>query len=97
MRKNLSTPFLASALTFGVCTAAFANEPQPPVDPQMTTEAQPSFEQLDTDRDGQVAKSEVPADHELTTLFASFDNDGDENLSRTEFEEYASEDEEEAE
>ena len=95
--RNFSTPFLATALTFGVSLAAFANEPQPPVDPQMTTEAQPTFEQLDTNRDGQVAKSEVPADHELTTLFASFDNDGDEMLSRTEFDEYATEDEEEAE
>ena len=95
--RNLSTPFLATALTFGVSLAAFANEPQPPVDPQMTTEVQPTFEQLDTNRDGQVAKSEVPADHELTTLFASFDNDGDEMLSRTEFDEYATEDEEEAE
>ena len=95
--RNFSTPFLATALTFGVSLAAFANEPQPPMDPQMTTEAQPTFEQLDTNRDGQVAKSEIPADHELTTLFASFDNDGDEMLSRTEFDEYATEDEEEAE
>ena len=94
--RNLSTPFLATALTFGVSMAAFANEPQPPVDPQMTTEAQPTFEQLDTNRDGQVAKPEVPADHELTTLFASFDDDGDQMLSRTEFEEYETEDEEEA-
>ena len=95
--RNFSTPFLATALTFGVSLAAFANEPQPPMDPQMTTEAQPTFEQLDTNRDGQVAKSEIPADHELTTLFASFDNDGDEMLSRTEFDEFATEDEEEAE
>jgi Ca2+-binding EF-hand superfamily protein len=95
--RNLSTPFLATALTFGVSMLAFATEPQSPVDPQMTTESQPTFEQLDTNRDGQVAKSEIPAEHELTTLFASFDDDGDENLSRAEFDEYAAEDEEEAE
>ena len=95
--RNLTTPFLATALTFGVSMLAFANEPQPPVDPTMTTEAQPTFEQLDSNRDGQVAKSEIPADHELTTLFASFDDDGDEMLSRAEFDEYATEDEEEAE
>jgi hypothetical protein len=95
--RQLTTPFLATALTFGVSMAAFANEPQPPVDPTMTTEAQPTFEQLDSNRDGQVAKAEIPADHELTTLFASFDDDGDQMLSRTEFDEYATEDEEEAE
>jgi hypothetical protein len=95
--RTFTNPFLATALSFGVSTLAFANEPQPPVDPTMTTEAAPTFEQLDGDRDGQVAKAEVPADHELTTLFASFDDDGDEMLSRTEFDEYASEDEEEAE
>lgn len=95
--RHLTTPFLATALTFGIPMAAFANEPQPPVDPTMTTEAQPTFEQLDSNRDGQVAKAEVPADHELTTLFASFDDDGDEMLSRTEYDEYANEDEEDAE
>jgi len=94
--RNLTTPFLATALTFGT-SMAFANEPQPPVDPTMTTETQPTFEQLDSNRDGQVAKPEIPADHELTTLFASFDDDGDDLLSRTEFDEYASQDEEEAE
>lgn len=94
--RHLTQPFLATALTFGMSTA-FANEPQRPVDPTVGTRAVPTFEQLDSNRDGQIAKAEVPADHELTTLFASFDDDGDEVLSRTEFDEYASEDEEEAE
>ncbi len=94
--RILTQALLASALAAG-SALAFANEPVPPIDPTPITQDVPTFEQLDADRDGMIAKAEVPADHELTTLFASFDNDGDENLSRTEFDEYATEDEEEAE
>jgi hypothetical protein len=94
-------PILAIALSAGL---AFANEPTPPIDPQPmptepvdATEAKPNFETLDTNRDGQIAKAEVPVENELTTLFAHFDHNKDLYLSRTEFDEYAKEDEEEAE
>ena len=84
---------LATALTFGA-TAGYAIEPMPPVDPTpVADDLKPSFESLDTNKDGQVAKTEVPVDHELNTLFASFDEDADTYLSRVEFDEYATEDE----
>jgi hypothetical protein len=57
----------------------------------------PKFEELDVNRDGAIAKVEIPADHELATLFASFDYNRDERLSRTEFDAYAGEEEEDAE
>jgi hypothetical protein len=96
-------PILAFALSTGL---AFATEPTPPLDPVQQPiptdtakpdEAKPSFESLDTNRDGQIAKAEVPVENELTTLFAHFDHNKDLYLSRSEFDEYAEEDEEEAE
>ena len=105
MRHSIvkTLPILALALSAGL---AFASEPTPPIDPQPqpmptepvdATEAKPNFETLDTNRDGQIAKAEVPVENELTTLFAHFDHNKDMYLSRTEFDEYAQEDEEEAE
>jgi hypothetical protein len=83
---------LATALTFGA-SAGYAIEPMPPVDPApVADDLKPTFESLDTNKDGQVAKTEVPVDHELNTLFASFDEDADTYLSRVEFDEYAEED-----
>ena len=80
---------LATALTFGA-TAGYAIEPLPPVDPAPVQEdLKPSFESLDTNKDGQLAKEEVPVEHELNTLFASFDDDADTYLSRVEFDDYA--------
>ena len=95
MRNIASLTALAAALAFG--SAAYANEPAPPIDPMTQTEAKPTFDSLDTNKDGQVAKAEVPVEHELNTLFASFDRNADQQLSRIEFDEYAAEDEEEAE
>lgn len=83
---------LATALTFGA-SAGHAIEPMPPVDPTtVADDLKPTFESLDTNRDGQVAKTEVPLEHELSTLFASYDEDADTYLSRVEFDEYAEED-----
>jgi hypothetical protein len=95
MRHLASLTLLASALALGA--PAFANEPAPPVDPVPQAETKPTFEELDTNRDGQIAKAEVPVEHELNTLFANFDRDTDMQLSRIEFDEYSEEDEEEAE
>jgi hypothetical protein len=80
---------LATAMTFGV-SGAFAIEPSPPVDPTpLADDLKPTFESLDTNKDGQLAKAEVPVEHELATLFASFDDDADGFLSRPEFDDYA--------
>lgn len=99
---NKLTPCLfASVVCWSMVSAAhagqLAGEPQPPIDPTPTSDSRPTFEQLDTNRDGSVAKSEVPIDHALTTLFANYDHDNDEFLTRIEFDEYAMEDEEEGE
>jgi hypothetical protein len=95
MRNLITVTLLASGLAFGA--VAIAEEPMPPIDPTVETEAKPSFESLDTDKDGQIAKSEIPVEHELNTLFASFDANADQYLSRIEFDDYAEEAEEEAE
>lgn len=100
MRNILSLSILASALAFGA--TAFATEPMPTSDPTLQTEITPTyevptFESLDTNQDGRISKSEIPVDHELNTLFANFDSNSDDFLSRTEFDMYAEEDEEEAE
>lgn len=95
MRTILSVSLLASALAFG--SSAFANEPTPPIDPTLQSDTKPTFEALDNNQDGQIAKSEVPVEHELNTLFANFDRNADQLLSRSEFDMYAEEDEEEAE
>ena len=97
MRKLTLHTALVTSLAFA-STMAVANDPQPtPLDPAPSAVVKPTFESLDTNKDGQVSKSEVPADHELTTLFANFDGDANQTLSRVEFDEYATEDEEEAE
>jgi Ca2+-binding EF-hand superfamily protein len=95
MRTILSVSLLASTLAFGA--TAFANEPTPPIDPTLQSETKPTFEALDSNQDGQIAKSEVPVEHELNTLFANFDRNADQLLSRSEFDMYAEEEEEEAE
>jgi hypothetical protein len=96
--RTLTHTLLASALVFGSASVFAQGEPaNPVVDPGMTTEAKPSFDQLDTNRDGTIAKTEIPADHELNTLFASLDSDSSQSLSRIVFDDYANEAEEEAE
>ena len=49
-----------------------------------------SFEDLDGDRDGFVARDEIPADHELARTFTTHDADGDGRLSAGEFDSYQS-------
>lgn len=98
---NKFTPSLfASVVCWSMVSAAHASElagePQAPIDPTPTSDTRPTFEQLDINRDGTVAKSEVPIEHELTTLFANYDHDNDQLLTRIEFDEFAMEDEEEA-
>lgn len=90
---------LATALTLAFAGAASAGqpvgEPKPVMDPTTTTASQPTFDELDINKDGVISQAEVPAEHELNTLFASYDSDQSESLNRTEFDSYASGDQEE--
>lgn len=99
MRKIPATLF-ASAIALAFAASASAQtapvgEPQPVMDPTQTTSLQPTFDELDVNKDGTISQSEIPAEHELNTLFASYDSDQSESLSRTEFDSYASGDQEE--
>lgn len=48
----------------------------------------PSFDSLDRNRDGMLAREELPADHHLRQKFDSIDKDSDGRLSRTEYDAY---------
>lgn len=52
-----------------------------------------TFEQLDSNADGFVERSDIPADHELARLFNNYDMDGDDRLSMVEFRSYTGESE----
>jgi hypothetical protein len=58
---------------------------------------QPAFADLDTDADGYVSESDIPAELELSLQFAVADTDQDDRLSQAEFDAYQTmpEDEEE--
>lgn len=98
MRK-IPASILASAVALCFAGAAFAQttpvgEPQPVMDPTKTLATQPTFDSLDVNKDGTISQSEIPAEHELNTLFASFDSDQSKSLNRTEFDAYLKGDEE---
>lgn len=63
-----------------------AATPAPAVDSMASTELK--FEELDKDGDGSIAQSDVPADSELATSFATHDTDKDSKLSKIEFDAY---------
>lgn len=97
MNKFNST-VLAASLTLALSGAAFASTTAPPVpDPAIapTAPADVTFEQLDTDADGFVAKTDIPVEHELSLQFAIADSDQDSRLSRDEFNAYQDQPEEE--
>lgn len=84
-KTTIST--LSAALIFGLTGAAFAGG-----------DKKASFESLDKNSDGYVERTEIPADHDLSSLFASYDTDRDSRLSSTEFNNYmGTEETEEAE
>jgi hypothetical protein len=56
---------------------------------------QPAFADLDTDADGYVTETDLPAEHELSLQFAVADTDQDDRLSQAEFDAYQSAPEEE--
>ncbi len=97
--RTLTKTLLATALAIS-STVVFAEGEMKDqtIDPTVDSQPTPTFESLDANRDGSIVRSEVPSTHELSTLFASLDIDGDQKLSRAEFSTYLSgEDEEEAE
>ncbi len=66
--------------------------PQEPVAVATQAEASPpvpgSFEALDVNADGGLAKEEVPADHPLSKKFKKADTDKNGQLSKAEFDAY---------
>jgi hypothetical protein len=70
---------LAAIAVLGLSGAAFAAG-----DGEKVT-----FETLDKNGDGFVERTDVPADHDLSTMFASYDLDQDNRLSATEFDSYS--------
>jgi hypothetical protein len=63
--------------------------------PSSADRSHPTFAELDTDADGFVAASDIPAEHELSLQFAVADTDQDDRLSQSEFDAYQSAPEEE--
>ena len=96
MNKFNST-VLAASLTLALSGAAFATAMPPAADPAITpaAPAEVSFEQLDTDADGYVSKTDIPVEHELSLQFAIADSNQDSRLSRDEFDAYQDAPEEE--
>ena len=97
MTKINPTAALAAAFALALSGAAFANDPQSAAEPALAPEAPvaTTFEQLDTDADGYVAKTDIPVEHELSVQFAVADSNQDARLSRVEFDAYQDQPEEE--
>lgn len=95
--NKFNTTALAASLTLLLSGAAFAAVTPPAMDPAITpvAPAEVSFEQLDTDADGYVSKTDIPVEHELSLQFAIADSNQDSRLSRDEFDAYQDQPEEE--
>lgn len=99
--KTFNRSLLAAALGFALSGFAFANDPQTqtgePVDsdPIVTDTMTPvdsgevTFAQLDTDADGYLTATDIPAEHELSMQFSSADTDNDARLSQAEFDAFS--------
>ena len=101
MSKYATPASLFCAVALALSASASAQEAVPPTDPvpdpalQAELNADPGFEDLDKDKDGFVAKAEVPAEHSLSLEFATADSNRDSRLDRIEFDAYVGEPEEE--
>ena len=51
--------------------------------------ATPTFDALDTNKDGFIARTELPADHGLVAAWATYDADNDARIARVDFDRYA--------
>ena len=85
-RRDIQTSRLPLALAFAAAFGAGAMADLP-VQGQLDHGAAqpPKFEDWDKNKDGFIAKDEVPAGDELLAKFALFDTDSDGKLSRDEF------------
>ena len=95
--NKINSTVLAASLTLLLSGTAFASTMPPPADPAPVpaAPAEVTFEQLDTDADGYVAKTDIPVEHELSLQFAVADSNQDSRLSRDEFNAYQDQPEEE--
>jgi hypothetical protein len=82
---SLSAISTAAALLLATATVPPAH---PVPDTTYRAGASAGFDELDRNKDGVVTPEELPASHELSRLFADFDRDGDNSLSRAEFDLY---------
>lgn len=82
--KTPTLSIIVAAASFGLASVAFAGSGD-----------KVSFEKLDTNKDGYIERTDVPADHELAALFANYDLDRDNRLSASEFQAYTGEREQE--
>jgi hypothetical protein len=64
------THLIALAAAFGLSTVALADDAR-------------SFQSLDANNDGYVARDEIPADHPLAANFSAYDTDADGRSIRT--------------
>jgi Ca2+-binding EF-hand superfamily protein len=71
------THLIALAAAFGLSSVALADDAR-------------SFQSLDANNDGYVARDEIPADHPLAANFSAYDTDADGRLSQSEFDTYKS-------
>jgi hypothetical protein len=85
-RHDVQTSRLPLAIAFAAALGVGAMA-DVPVEGQLDHGAAqpPKFEDWDKNKDGYVAKDEVPAAEELVAKFALFDTDSDGKLSRDEF------------
>ena len=99
MNLTPQSAVIAAGLALALSGAAFAQSEPPAQDPMSDAPpaAQVTFDQLDKDADGFVAKSDVPAGHPLALQFAQADTDQDARLSRSEFDAFGNPVEEEEE
>ena len=85
-RRDTPIPRWPLAIAFAAALGAGAMA-DVPVEGQLDHGAAqpPKFEDWDKNKDGYIAKDEVPAGDELVAKFALFDADSDGKLSRDEF------------
>jgi Ca2+-binding EF-hand superfamily protein len=95
--NKLTTAMMTATFALGLSATALANDDwmqEPSYHGEQDVGAEVSFDELDVNGDGYVYQADVPAEHELATLFAQYDLDRDGRLSRAEFALYAGDDEE---
>ncbi|HVF35290.1 MAG TPA: hypothetical protein VND91_08200 [Candidatus Saccharimonadia bacterium] len=93
----------AQATTEGATASSFESEPvashsrpaatatgtgSTSVETTAATTMRPTFDRFDADRDGFIARTEVPADDALIGVWAKYDTDNDARIARADFDRY---------